>query len=57
MKRSRTLAIALLIASLLLASLPSLAETSLLPEVSEEMTAPAYWTEKAEPPDAVLAEP
>ena len=57
MKRSRTLAIALLIASLLLASLPSLAETSLLPEVSEEMTAPAYWTEKAEQPDAVLAEP
>lgn len=56
MNRIKFAAIALLIAALLLASLPAMAETALLPEVTEEMTDAAYWAKKARHSDEVLAE-
>ena len=47
--------IALLIAAVLLLSLPAAAEAALLPEVTPEMTDPAYWIQRADAPDALLA--
>ena len=56
MEKTRLFMSALLILALLLASLAATAETALLPGVTAGMTDPAYWAEKADKPDAVLAD-
>ena len=56
MNRIRSFRIIVLTLTFLLVSLTATAETALLPEVTFEMTDPAYWAGKAEKPDAILAD-
>lgn len=54
--KNRGLAITLLVAALLWTLLCAAAETALLPDVDPEMTDAAFWSGKADAPDAVLAD-
>ena len=56
MKRIGIITTILLIAALMLASLPAWADTAYLPDVAEEMTEPDYWVKKANQLNAVLAD-